>query len=290
MEAEEILRRLRRIELRAKVVAETMLAGRYRSRFRGEGMEFEDVREYTYGDEVRRIHWQLTARMGRAYVKEFAEERELLVALLVDVSSSMDFGTSWRSLREAAAEVAGVLAHSASICGDRSSLVMVSDRVEGFVAPGRGRGHVYRVVREILRTGREQSRTRLSTGMEFLGRVLRRRGMVFVISDFLGVDDGFFRMVRRMRGRGCEVVGVMLRDERNFELPDVGMVWLRDPETGEEMLVNTSEESIRVRFAELARRHAEATVRGLREAGAGVMVVDASRDVLKPMLRFFSGA
>jgi len=290
VDAEEILRRLRRIELRAKLVADTMLAGRYRSRFRGEGMEFEDVREYAYGDDVRRIHWQVTARMGRAYVKEFVEERELLLALMVDVSSSMDFGSSWRSLRELAAEVAGVLAHSASICGDRSSLLLVSDRVERFIPPGRGRGHVYRLVREILQTGRERSRTELTGGLEFLRRVLRRRALVFVISDFLTVDDGFFSVVRRLRGRGSRVVGVMLRDERNFELPEIGMVWLRDPETGEEMLVNTSRRSVREEFAELARRHAEATLQRFREAGAEVMVLDASEDVLKPMLRFFAGA
>jgi len=290
VDAADILRRLRRIELKARLVADTMLAGRYRSRFRGEGMEFEDVREYAYGDDVRHIHWQVTARMGRTYVKEFVEERELLLALVVDVSSSMDFGSSWRSLRELAAEVAGVLAHSASICGDRSSLLLVGERVEGFVPPGRGRGHVYRLIREILQTVREYSGTELAEGLEFLGRVLRRRALVFVISDFLTVDDEFFVMVRRLGGRGSKVVGVMLRDERNFELPDVGMVWLRDPETGEEMLVNTSRRSIREGFAEAAKRHAETTVRRLREAGAEVMVIDASEDVVKPMLRFFSGA
>ncbi len=288
MEPKEVLRKVREVEIRTRRIVDTFLASRYRSVFRGRGIEFAEVREYQYGDDVRYIDWKVTARLGKPYVKQFVEERDLLVVAVVDVSASCDFGTSASTTRDRGIEVAATLAYSAFKHGDRFALLLVSDRVERYLPPRKGRAQVYRTVRELLYAEPESRRTRLSSGLEFLSRVLKERAIVFVISDFFDSSlEEAVRQMRRLSARGCDVVAVKLSDERNYILPDVGLVEVLDPESGERLVVNTSREEFRKAYFREALDERLRLERLLRGAGVELIEIDSSQDVLKPLLRFF---
>ncbi|WP_456474288.1 DUF58 domain-containing protein [Candidatus Pyrohabitans sp.] len=288
MEPREILRKVRDIEIRTHRIVDTFLASRYRSTFRGKGIEFAEVREYQYGDDVRYIDWRVTARFGKPYVKEFVEERDLLVVAVVDVSASCDFGTGAATMRERGIEVAATLAYSAFKHGDRFALLLVSDRVESYLPPRKGRGHVYRVVRELVYLKPGSRTTKLSSGLEFLRRVLKERAIIFIISDFFDPSlEEAVKQMRRLSLRGCDVIAVKLSDERNYTLPDVGLVEVLDPESGERLVVNTSREEFRKAYLRRALAQSHRVKEMLRSAGAEIIEIDTSQDVLKPLLRFF---
>jgi uncharacterized protein (DUF58 family) len=288
VEPKEVLKRVREVEIRTRRIVDTFLASRYRSVFRGRGVEFAEVREYQYGDDVRYIDWKVTARLAKPFVKQFVEERDLLVVALVDVSASCDFGTSAGTMRERGIEVAAILAYSAFKHGDRFALLLVSDRVEHFLKPRKGRAQVYRAVRELLCAEPEGRRTRLSSGLEFLNRVLKERAIVFVISDFFDPSlEEAVKQMRRLSARGCDVVAVKLSDERNYILPDVGLVEVLDPESGRRLVVNTSREEVRRAYFTEALEQRLHLERLLRSAGVELIEIDSSQDVLKPLLRFF---
>ncbi len=255
----EVLKQVRRIEIRTRNLVNDTFSGDYHSVFKGRGMEFAEVREYAPGDDVRAIDWNVTARLGTPYVKQFTEERELTVFLLVDISASGDFGTRGRLKAALAAEVAAVLAFSAVQNNDKVGLVLFSDRVEQFLPPRKGRRHVLRVIREILYRKPEGRGTALTVPLEHLGRVQKRRAVVFVISDFQasGYDQALKLVARRH-----DLICVRITDPGEETLPDIGLQEIEDPETGARSLVDTSDRGVRARFQARVEQRAAAFRRG----------------------------
>jgi len=238
----ETLRKIRRIQIRTKAILESGIGGDYHAVFKGRGMEFAEVREYTPGDEVRTIDWNVTARMGAPYVKKFVEERDLTLLLVVDVSGSQEFGSQYLLKRDYAAELAAVLAFSAVSNHDRVGAVLFSDRIEGYVPPARGRDHALRIVRDLLAREPLGRGTDLAGALRFANRVLRRRGIVAVVSDFQA--KGYEKMLGALRRRH-DVVALHLRDPREAELPAAGLVAFADPETGETVVADTARPEVR---------------------------------------------
>jgi uncharacterized protein (DUF58 family) len=243
----ETLRRIRRIQIRTRVILESGIGGAYHAVFKGRGMEFAEVREYTPGDEVRTIDWNVTARMGAPYVKKFVEERDLTLLLLVDVSGSQNFGSRYMLKREYAAELAAVLAFSAVANHDRVGAVLFSDRIEGYVPPGAGQQHALRIVRDLLAKTPAGKGTDLDGALRFAQRVLRRRGIVAVISDFQAT--GYEQALGALRRRH-DVVALHLQDPREAEVPKAGLVAFTDPETGQRVVADTARPEVRRALAE----------------------------------------
>jgi uncharacterized protein (DUF58 family) len=238
----ETLRRIRRIQIRTKVILESGIGGAYHAVFKGRGMEFAEVREYAPGDEVRSIDWNVTARMGAPYVKKFVEERDLTLLLVVDVSGSQEFGSLYLRKREYAAELAAVLAFSAVANHDRVGAVIFSDRIEGYIPPGRGRDHALRIVRDLLAREPRGRGTDLDGALRFAQRLLKRRGIVAVVSDFQA--GGYERALGVLRRRH-DVVALHLRDPREESVPAAGLVAFVDPETGQRVVADTSRSEVR---------------------------------------------
>jgi uncharacterized protein (DUF58 family) len=287
-DTKEILRRIRRLELRTRARVEAAFSGQYRSVFKGRGMNFEEVREYQPGDEVRFIEWNVTARLGEvrgeAYVKKFTEERELSVMLLVDISGSGDFGSVDRNKRELAAEVACVLAFSAIRNNDRVGLLLFSDHVELFVPPRRGRRHALRVVREILFFEAKGRGTDVGGALEKFNRLLHRRSVVFLFSDF---QAPAFGKQLGITSRRHDLVALPLVDPREETLPDMGTVRLEDAETGQLLEVATGSKSVRDAFAAAVRARAEALSAELRRAGVDRVTLRTDCDWLPSLQSFF---
>jgi uncharacterized protein (DUF58 family) len=238
----ETLRKIRRIQIRTKTILESGIGGAYHAVFKGRGMEFAEVREYAPGDEVRTIDWNVTARMGAPYVKKFVEERDLTLLLLVDVSGSQQFGSQYLLKRDYAAELAAVLAFSAVANHDRVGAVLFSDRIEGYVPPGRGRDHALRIVRDLLAREPVGRGTDLAGALRFAQRVLRRRGIVALISDFQA--EGYEKALGALRRRH-DVVALHVRDPREGDVPAAGLVAFADPETGERVVADTARAEVR---------------------------------------------
>lgn len=243
----ETLRRIRRIQIRTRVILESGIGGAYHAVFKGRGMEFAEVREYTPGDEVRTIDWNVTARMGAPFVKKFVEERDLTLLLVVDVSGSQDFGSRYLLKKDYAAELAAVLAFSAVANQDRVGAVLFSDRIEGYIPPGHGRKHALRIVRDLLAREPVGKGTDLAGALSFARRVLRRRGIVAVLSDFQA--EGYERALGVLR-RKHDVVALHLQDPGEADVPSAGLVALTDPETGERFVADTSRPEIRRALAD----------------------------------------
>src|ERR1700730_16652240 len=238
----EVIRQIRRLQIKARRAVEDLVGGEYHSIFKGMGIAFEEVREYQPGDDIRSIDWNVTARMGHPFIKRYIEERELTVMLLVDCSASHQFGTRLQQKREVAAELAAVLAFSAISNNDKVGLVALTDRVERFVAPRKGTRHVLRLIRDILFFQAVRPGTCLRTGLDYVNRVLRRRSIVFLLSDFLDRD---FERALKQTGRRHDLIGVHISDEREDALPAVGLLELEDAETGARLLVDTGSRRVR---------------------------------------------
>src|SRR5262245_9648793 len=266
----EVVRQIRRLQLRARRAVEDLLGGEYRSVFKGAGLSFEAVREYLPGDDVRGIDWNVTARMGSPFVKRYVEERELTVLLVVDVSASQRFGTGRQPKREVAAEIAALLAFSAIHNGDRVGLVNVSDRVERYVPPRKGGRHALRLIRDILFGEAEHPGTDLRTGLDFVNRVQRRRSIVFLLSDFLDPDC---ERPLRLTGKRHDLNAVRIADPLQERLPPVGLIQLEDAETGRQLPIDTSRPALRAAFAEQARRRRDEVVRLTRQSDIDLIEV-----------------
>jgi uncharacterized protein (DUF58 family) len=277
--APELLRRVRRLEIRSRRLVEDLFTGRSESLFKGRGVEFEEVRPYVPGDEVRDLDWNVTARMGQPYVKRFVEERELTVLLVVDVSRSMRFGTHGAERRELAAELCAVLGFAAVRNDDRVGLLLTAGEVEHFVPPGRGRRHLLRILRDVLAHETRSPGTRLGEGVRFLMTTLRRRALVFWMSDF---EDRLEGRDWRMIARRHEVTAMALRDPREELLPSIGWVVLEDLESGERRLVDTSSAELRQRYQAHARERRRQVEQVLTRAGCPLLPL--STDPAKPWM------
>ncbi len=280
----EVLRQIRRLQLKARRAVEDLLGGEYHSVFKGTGIAFEEVREYQPGDDIRAIDWNVTARMGHPFVKRFIEERERTVLLAVDCSGSQRFGTSARQKREVAAELAAVLAFSAVSNNDRVGLLEFSDRVERFVPPGKGTRHVLRLIRDVLFYEPSGLGTSLRAGLDYLNRVLRRRTIVFLLSDFL--DEGYEPAFKRA-GRRHDLVAVRISDPHEEELPAVGLLELEDAESGRRLLIDTGNRSARDVFRTTAAGRRVALGQLAAQAHADLVNVSTDGTHLDALIRFF---
>jgi uncharacterized protein (DUF58 family) len=280
----EILKKIRRLELKTRGFVEAAFAGQYRSVFKGRGMNFEEVREYQPGDEVRAIDWNVTARLGHPYIKKFTEERELTVMLLVDVSASGDFGGVELSKRELAAEVASVLAFSAIRNNDKVGLLLFSDHVELFIPPRKGRIHTLRLIREILYFDPQSRGTDVTLALDYLNRVVTRRAVAFLISDFQTSD---FSRSLSITSRRHDVIALSIVDPREEALPDVGIVMLEDAETGEQVEIDTGNSSARAAYVHLVEKRRTDLERLLRKLSVDSIALRTDRDYLPALKLFF---
>jgi uncharacterized protein (DUF58 family) len=280
----ELLRQVRRLQLRARRAVEDLLGGGYHSVFKGAGIAFEEVREYQPGDDIRSIDWNVTARMGHPFIKRFIEERELTVILVVDGSGSQAFGTGLHQKREVAAELAAVLAFSAITNNDRVGLLHFTDRVEKFVPPRKGVRHVLRLIREVLFFQPHFKGTCIREALRLLNRVLHRRAIVFLISDFLDTD---YQQSLQYTGRRHDLIAMPIRDPREEQLPKVGLLQLEDSETGEYVLLDTSSKSVREEFARRAAKRREDLQQVAGAARVDVIEVSTEGGHLEALVRFF---
>jgi uncharacterized protein (DUF58 family) len=280
----EILKKIRRIELRTRRLVNSIFAGQYHSVFKGRGMNFEEVREYAPGDEIRSIDWNVTARMNVPYIKKFTEERELTVMLLVDVSASGLFGSIELSKRELAAEVASILAFSAINNNDKVGLLLFTNEVELFIPPKKGRLHTLRLIREMLYFEPKGMGTNLAGALDYMNRVISRRAVVFMISDFMAPD---FTKALTVTSRRHDLVAMPVTDPGESDLPDVGIVTLEDAETGAQIDVNTSSRAVRRGLFELNEERMRALDRLLRSRRVDVVPLSTAEDYLIALRAFF---
>lgn len=283
----ELLARVRRIEIRARKLVSAALAGQYLSTFKGQGMEFSEVRAYTPGDDIRAVDWNVTSRTGSLHVKQFVEERELTVLFLLDVSRSQSFGSTGRFKRMAAAEVSAALAFSAVRSGDRVGAMLFSDRPESRLPARKGRRHGLRVLRDLLFAEPVGEGTDLAGALSLLLRVARRRATVFLVSDFLGDPPRRWARPLRAAARRHELIAVRVTDPGERDLPDAGLVEFEDAESGERVLLDTSSAAVRAAFRERSRAGRGEAARTLREAGVELVEVVAGEDYEAPLRRFF---
>lgn len=280
----EVMRQIRRLQLRARRAVQTLLGGEYHSVFKGTGLSFEEVREYQPGDDVRSIDWNVTARVGTPFIKRFVEERELTVLLVVDVSGSQRFGTRKHTKRAVAAEVAALIAFSAVANNDRVGLLAVSDQVERFLAPAKGARHALRVLRDILFYEPRRPGTSLKTAFDFLNQALTRRAIVFFVSDWL---DAGYESAFRLAARKHDLIAVRVTDPREETLPAVGLVQVADAETGGHLLVDTRRAAVRAAFAAAAADRRAAFGALARSGRVDLIEVGTDGSHFDALVRFF---
>jgi len=243
LETEELLKKVRRIEIKARGLSNNIFAGEYHSAFKGRGMAFSEVREYQYGDDVRDIDWNVTARIDRPYVKVYEEERELTVILMIDVSGSLDFGTSQQTKREMATEIAATLAFSAIQNNDKIGVIFFSDKIEKFIPPKKGRKHILFIIRELLMLKAESKHTDIGKAIEFMDNAIKKRCTAFIMSDFF--DNKDFSRQLQVANRRHDVIALQIYDQRMLELPNVGLIKVRDLETDKDIIIDTSSKKVR---------------------------------------------
>jgi uncharacterized protein (DUF58 family) len=280
----ELAKKIRYIQIYTSKAVNDVLAGEYHSVFKGRGMEFDEVREYTPGDEIRTIDWNVTARMGRPFVKRYVEERELTVLFLVDLSASGTFGSVDKLKNEVAAEVCALLAFSAIKNNDKVGLIVFTDGIELFIPPAKGVSHVLRLIREVLGFQPKGKRTDIALALDFLGRVTHKRAVVFLVSDFLA--ERFDKPLGVVAKRH-DLVAITLADPREAALPKVGLVELEDAETGESVVVDTSSESVRREYERLARQRRERLLGLFRSRGIDHVELLTGRDHVRDLTVFF---
>lgn len=286
METSEILKKVRKIEIKTRGLSQNIFAGQYHSAFKGRGMAFAEVREYQFGDDVRDIDWNVTARFRKPYVKVFEEERELTVMLLVDVSGSLDFGTRSRMKSEMATEIAATIAYSAIQNNDKIGVVFFSDRIEKYIPPKKGRKHILYIIREMLDFKPESRKTDIGGAMEFFTRVMKRRTTAFVLSDFYDRHDFFKQM--QIANNKHDVMAIQVYDKWAKALPDVGLVKVVDAESGHEMYVDTSSKKVRAAHARYWIERQQMLKDTLSRANVDWVSVATDDDYVKAMLHLFA--
>ncbi len=280
----EILKKVRQIQITTRHMVNDVLAGDYRSAFRGRGMEFEEVREYQPGDEVRSIDWNVTARMGRPYVKRYVEERELTVMLLVDMSSSGKFGTADRLKREVTAELCAVLAFSAITHNDKVGVILFTDAIEKFIPPKKGPRHVLRVIRELLYHEPKGSGTNIALALEYLNKITRRKAVVFLVSDFL--SEGYERDLR-LSSKRHDLIPITITDPREMAFPKIGLIELEDAETGERIVVDFRSLRSRSEYASQAEKDFRSRKELFRSMGIDSIDVVTDKPYVHEILKYF---
>jgi uncharacterized protein (DUF58 family) len=286
METSDILKRVRQIEIKTRGLSNNIFAGQYHSAFKGKGMSFSEVREYQYGDDVRDIDWNVTARQNKPYIKVFEEERELTVMLLIDVSNSLDFGTVKQMKKDMVTEIAATLAFSAIQNNDKIGVIFFSDRIEKFIPPKKGRKHILYIIRELLDFEPESKRTNIKMAVEYLTNVIKKRCTTFMLSDF--IDDNDYRNALTIANRKHDIVAIQVYDRRLSELPDVGLMKVRDAETGHEQWIDTSSAKLRNAHHAWWKQRQDALNETFTKCNVDSVSVRTDQDYVKSLLNLFA--
>lgn len=280
----ELLKQVREIEIRTKGLVNQVFSGEYHSVFKGRGMEFSEVREYQFGDDIRNIDWNVTARFGHPYVKIFEEERELTVIMMVDLSGSLMFGSSSKTKQRIAAEVSALLSFSALKNNDKVGLLLFTDKIEKFVPPRKGRKHVLRIIREVLSFKPEGNRTNLKSALEYLNRAVKKRAIVFLISDF--IDEGYEKILRVI-SRKHDLIGIVLEDRREKQIPALGLLKIIDPETEQEIWLDTSNRIFQQNFVTKTKELLDRRKYLFRSNKIDSINIQTGENYIKPLVQFF---
>lgn len=286
MDTSELLKRVRRIEIKTKALTNNIFAGEYHSAFKGRGMSFSEVREYQPGDDVRDIDWNVTARMNRPYIKVFEEERELTLMLLIDVSASQGFGTRGRTQRELATEIAATLAFSAMQNNDKIGVVFFTDRIEKFIPPQKGRKHVLYIIRELLNFEPVGKRTDISVPLEYLTKVIRKRSIAFILSDFLAERN--YKKPLLVAARKHDIIGLQLFDHALAALPNVGLLKMTDAETGHQTYVDTSSNTVRKAHQQWWNEQTDTLRTELHRSNVGFASIATNADYVRSLMTLFA--
>lgn len=286
METSEILRKVRQVEIKSRGLSNHVFAGRYHSAFKGRGMSFSEVREYQVGDDVRDIDWNVTARFNKPYIKVFEEERELTVLLLIDVSDSLEFGTVTQTKRDLVTEIAATLAFSAMQNNDKIGVIFFSDRIEKFIPPKKGRKHVLYVLRELINFTPISRKTDLRLALEHLTNLMKRRCTAFILSDFLVQSD--FKNALTIANRKHDVMAIQVYDKRVCELPDVGLMRVKDAESGQECWIDTSSSSVRNAHRQWWEKQQEALNEVLNRSKVDSVSIRTDHDYVKALMNLFA--
>jgi uncharacterized protein (DUF58 family) len=284
MEAVELLKKVRRIEIKTRGLTRHIFAGEYHSAFKGRGISFSEVREYQYGDDIRSIDWNVTARFNHPYVKVYEEERELTVMLLIDVSGSGNFGSTVSFKRDIMTEVAAVLSFSAIYNNDKIGVIFFTDKVEKFIPPQKGKKHILRIIRELLDFKPQSNNTNLSEPLRFLTNAIKKRCTAFVISDFMAPE---FEEALRIASSKHDVVALKVSDPLEKVLPDVGLMKVMDSETGSEKWIDTSSGNVRKTYSEWWNRHMDATRNTFKKCGVDFTELSTKDDYVRPLIKLF---
>ena len=286
METSDILKRVRQIEIKTRGLSSNIFAGQYHSAFKGKGMSFSEVREYQYGDDVRDIDWNVTARQNKPYIKVFEEERELTVMLLIDVSNSLDFGTVKQMKKDMVTEIAATLAFSAIQNNDKIGVIFFSDRIEKFIPPKKGRKHILYIIRELLDFKPESKRTDIKMAVEYLTNVIKKRCVTFMLSDF--IDDNDYRNALTIANRKHDIVAIQVYDRRLAELPDVGLMKVRDAETGHEQWIDTTSAKLRNAHHAWWKERQVRLAETFTKSNVDSVSVRTDQDYVKSLLNLFA--
>ena len=284
MNTKELLKKVRKIEIKTRRLSNHVFGGEYHSTFKGRGMTFSEVRQYQFGDDVRSIDWNVTARYNEPFVKVFEEERELTMMLVADVSGSEFFGSTETFKKDIITEIAATLAFSATQNNDKIGLLLFSDEVELYIPPKKGRSHVLRIIRELLEFQPKSKKTDLSKALKFLQNMMKKKAIVFILSDFL-TDE--YQHTLKIMGNKHDVTGIRVYDKREEEMPNVGMVQMQDEETGELIWVNTSSKSVRTSYAKYFRERADYFQQSFRVSGSGSIDTRTDESYVKKLLGYF---
>ena len=286
METSDLIKNVRKIEIKTRGLSHNIFAGEYHSAFKGRGMSFSEVREYQYGDDVRDIDWNVTARFNKPYIKVFEEERELTVMLVIDLSESLDFGTVKQTKRDMVTEIAATIAFAAIQNNDKIGVIFFTDKVEKFIPPQKGRKHILYIIRELLNFEPESSRTDITVPLQFLTNALKKRCTAFVISDF--IDESDYKNAMTIANRKHDVVAIQVYDRRLAELPKVGLIKMRDAESGEEMFVDTSSSKVQAAQREWWRTQREKLEETLKKSGVDSVSIRTDQDYVKALMNLFA--
>ena len=286
METSDLIKKVRKIEIKTRGLSHNIFAGEYHSAFKGRGMSFSEVREYQYGDDVRDIDWNVTARFNKPYIKVFEEERELTVMLVIDLSESLDFGTVKQTKRDMVTEIAATIAFAAIQNNDKIGVIFFTDKVEKFIPPQKGRKHILYIIRELLNFEPESSRTDITVPLQFLTNALKKRCTAFVISDF--IDESDYKNAMTIANRKHDVVAIQVYDRRLAELPKVVLIKMRDAESGEEMFVDTSSSKVQAAQREWWRTQREKLEETLKKSGVDSVSIRTDQDYVKALMHLFA--
>ncbi|WP_025743696.1 DUF58 domain-containing protein [Aquimarina pacifica] len=284
MDTKELLKKVRKIEIKTRRLSDHIFGGEYHSTFKGRGMTFSEVRQYQFGDDVRNIDWNVTARYNEPYVKVFEEERELTMMLMVDVSGSQLFGTQEQFKKGMVTEIAATLAFSATQNNDKIGLILFTDEIELFIPPKKGRSHVLRIIRELLEFEPKSKKTNITEALKFLSNVMKKKAIVFILSDFIADD---YQHTLKIVGGKHDVTGIRIYDRREEEIPNLGMVQMEDEETGELLLVNTGSKKTRVNYSKFYKERADYFRDSFTRSGAGSLSSRIDESYVKKLLGYF---